>query len=116
MEQREEKRKVPRDNLYAKALIEDEETPAYVRDISVLGCKLEFLKPLPLEEGAHHVLQVIPLEETGIPPFEVTAEVRWTAHEDFFYTAGFRFVEVPIESSLKLKKLVEFIRDHVRTI
>ncbi|MEM5947984.1 PilZ domain-containing protein [Spirochaetia bacterium 38H-sp] len=107
-----EKRSVERDIIYCKALFTDKEIPSYLRDISLLGCRIDIVNPIQTQIGDKHIIKLFPLEETGIPFFSVSAEVRWIKNGSDFLTLGLRFFDVPIENTLRLKKLVEFIHNH----
>lgn len=110
-----DKRSIERDIIYCKALFTDKELPSYLRDISLLGCRIDIITPIQTQIGDKHMIKLIPLDETGIPAFSLIAEVRWIKKNNNFLTFGLRFTDVEIENTLRLKKLVEFIHKHSKS-
>jgi hypothetical protein len=84
----ESKRKAQREKCYAKVWIKNENLPGYLRDISSIGCKLEFLMPVSWKEGDRKKLMIIPEPETGLKPEEIDIEIKWQKKEEGFYSIG----------------------------
>lgn len=81
-----EERREKRTRTHAKVLLLAGGIPGYLRDLSPAGCQVSLLKPAPPEDRLP--LRVIPAEESGIPTFIVTLEVRWSREDPVFRQVG----------------------------
>ena len=83
-----EHRSLRRVHTYAKAFLVEEKMPGYVRNLSRSGCQIALLKRIPLKRGDNLMVQVIPGDEIGIPPFMIALQVAWIQPDPFYYLIG----------------------------
>ena len=104
-----EKRKELRNKTYAKVLLKKNNTPGYLRDLSIDGCRISFLKPFPAKKGDAFILTIIPGDEIGIHHFTVFLEVCWLRSDSIFFTVGGRVSPLPgKENQERFKKLYDY--------
>ncbi|MDR0877320.1 MAG: PilZ domain-containing protein [Treponema sp.] len=96
-----EKRKAARYTSLAGIRINGFEGHAALRDMSNNGFRMAsktFVAIMPKEQ---YIMQILPEEVSGVAPFELKVEVRWTRSTEFLFAAGFVIVTPPRDANLQ---------------
>jgi hypothetical protein len=83
-----DKRSSPRSPSYAKVQLEGGGAFGYLRELSQGGCRLSLLGPTALAEEGDVALRVIPAPESGVPPFAMAVEVKWSRESPPYLLVG----------------------------
>jgi len=104
-----EKRASERENCYAKLVLSEDKLPGYIRDVSLLGFRIEIPGDIDIETGKEINARVIPMEETEGDAFGVRLEVRWVRKEEPFTAVGMRLIELESDQArLEYNRLIEY--------
>ena len=91
-----DKRRAPRYASLAQARIEGISAgEALLRDLSVIGCRLEFSSAVAFEPGQVVRVLVVPEASATIEPFELEAESRWSRADYDAFEVGFSIRSSP---------------------
>ncbi len=90
-----ESREHKRDICYVKFISNDFQFPAYVRDISECGIKIESIKNFPwkLKDVISFIL--IPQETFNIPQFRMEGTIQWIKQDERYYSTGIKIIKHP---------------------
>ena len=83
-----DQRKQPRTRGYAKAIHAASGIPGYVRDLSVTGCYVSFLKPIDVHIGDEIEIQIVSGGGVDVPPFSLRLVVRWKKEDGIYFSIG----------------------------
>ncbi|HOJ99445.1 MAG: PilZ domain-containing protein [Treponemataceae bacterium] len=90
------KRAFPRYPTIAQARLKNLlQGEAFVKDLSITGCRLEFSAAIALSVGEIHEIEIIPEGQANVEPFELTAEVRWSLASYDSFEVGFYILRSP---------------------
>jgi hypothetical protein len=84
----EDQRKNPRNKTYAKVLLAESGTVGYLRDLSREGCQLAFIGNPQVARDMVVTIEVLPVEEMGIPGFSMEVQIMWTREDPVYHLAG----------------------------
>jgi hypothetical protein len=91
-----ERRKSPRYQSLAKALIEGSDGQEFLlKDLSITGCRMESTNQADVETGARYEIKVFPEASSRIGKFELQMELMWVQNETNFTLYGLRILESP---------------------
>jgi hypothetical protein len=82
-----ENRKNNRMKCYAKVLYRPSKTPGYIRDLSLTGCQISFVQPIPAGKDDEIDLDVVGGGEENTP-FSFRLRVRWVSKDGIYYSLG----------------------------
>ena len=100
-----DKRSKDREICYAHILWPGSAIPGFVRDISEIGCKVEFLEDLQYTKGSRARITIIPEQDTNIESFDLEIEIRWRKDDPPTYTFGCNIIEASETSMSGLREL-----------
>ena len=101
-----EQRHDERATTHARAVLPGTQTPGYLRDLSASGCKVVFMDPVPVKEGQTVTVQIIPVDEPTIGPFQILLDVRWMRNDPLWHMMGGKIRGVSEQDTASLKSLV----------
>ena len=91
-----ENRKNQRFNSVAKILIPKVFSgEAVLKDISITGCRMEYAKPIEIQENTQYTMTIFPEENTEIGCFDLLVECRWINQENNSWDVGFDIKKSP---------------------
>jgi hypothetical protein len=103
-----EKRRAVRYTSLAGIRINGFEGHAVLRDMSSGGFRMAsktFVAIMPKEQ---YTMQIIPEETSGVVPFEMEVEVRWTRSAEFLFAAGFAIIKPSKDTNLQ--RYVDYLK------
>jgi len=103
-----EQRRDERATTHAKAVFPGSQTPGYLRDLSASGCQVAFMDPVPVKEGQTVTVQIIPVHEPTIEPFQILLDVRWARNDPLWHLMGGKVRGVTAQDAASLEKLVRY--------
>jgi hypothetical protein len=103
-----EKRSSPRTRSYAKVLVRRTGAAGYLRDLSLEGCQIALLAPIPPTPPGEMELQILPEVETGVAPFAVRFEACWSRSDDPYLLLGGTIT--PVGGAEQARSLAELLR------
>jgi hypothetical protein len=66
-----------------------------LKDISITGCCIEYTMEVEAHPNVAYTVMIEPEAGSGIEPFELKAQYRWSCSGSDTYTLGFLIVESP---------------------
>lgn len=110
-----DKRISDREKCYAKLILSDDHLPGYIRDVSILGFRIEIPADIDIQPGKTLDARVHPLEEMGGSPFGVTLEVRWVKKDPPFTAVGMKLLDLSSDQArLEYNRLIEYYDTNLR--
>ena len=110
-----DKRLSDREKCYAKLVLREDCLPAYIRDVSNLGFRIEIPGDVSLEVGDRMNAKVIPVEETEGLAFGALLEVRWIRDEAPFTAVGMKLIDLDSDQArVEYNRLIEYYDMNIR--
>jgi hypothetical protein len=98
----------PRYDCVANVKVNGFEGQALLRNVSIGGFRMESRTFAAMQPGEQFTMQIAPLPETGIAPFEVKVEVRWVKSDVSSFNVGFLIVNPASERFLT--KYIDYLQ------
>ncbi|MDR0910592.1 MAG: PilZ domain-containing protein [Spirochaetaceae bacterium] len=78
-----------------------------LRDIDILGCKVESTMMLDIQQGKDYQIEIQPETASKIGNFVITGEVRWVHTNDYSFEIGFILLASP--TGRDFKRYVDYL-------
>ncbi len=108
------KRKEKREPCYGKLIFQATDVPAYIRDISEQGMRIDV--PLPFEPMVNPLdvcaVKILPEGDALFEPFTAEIEIRWIRTDPLFTSIGARLNCLEEGKKMAYDTLLSLYRSH----
>jgi hypothetical protein len=111
---KQEKRQNQREKCYGKLYFLESGIPAYIRDISEDGLRVDCPTPLSPRDGSRAVFDVefLPEGDVIFSPFKAVVEIRWIKEQEVFLSMGLRLVDIDAEAEEAYQGFLRAYKSH----